>query len=47
MNKKPEDMDKTLQKTIDELVSKGITPKAAAYAAAMGYLRTLNNKKAR
>lgn len=47
MNKKLENMDKSLQKTIDELVMKGFSPKTATYAVAMGYVRSINNKKAR
>ncbi len=32
---------KNIQDTVDKLMEKGVPAKAAAYAASMGYLRTL------
>ncbi|MGG3452136.1 hypothetical protein [Domibacillus aminovorans] len=45
MNQDNVDARKKIQNTVDELKKKGIPPRAATYAASMGYLRAFKKDK--
>ncbi|WP_156151365.1 hypothetical protein [Domibacillus indicus] len=38
---KPQNTGQRIQETADELMKKGVPPRAAAFAASMGFLREL------